>query len=119
MKVTFAKKERFMVVGYERIFNLDNMKNEDIPGFWNDVMKENLLCKIENVTNKNECLGLCTELDENKNFNYIIGVSVDKIDDLPENAKSYEIPECEYAVFTVKGEVPKAIQEAWMYIMNE
>ena len=119
MDVKFVKKDAFTVIGYERQYNLDTMKSSDIPGFWDDILKSKSLTLIENPINYNECLGLCIEMDSNNNFNYIIGISVDKVGELPAGAKLYEIKECEYAVFTVLGEVPKAIQDTWMYIMNE
>lgn len=54
---------------------------------------------------------------EEQVFDYTIGVEVYK--NLDDSLKIIDIPACDWAIFEVTGDLPKAIQETWQYIYTE
>ena len=119
MKPRIITKEEFYVVGVElRTSNENNQNLEKIPEFWCKNLEAGLLkrfTELTNAVNPNTQLGICADFDDEK-FTYIIGTEVTNLDNIPKGMKGRTIPAAKYAVFTAKGQPPKAVQDTWKYI---
>ena len=120
MEPKIVKKQQFDVIGLEmRTTFKEDLNHPEIPAFWEKVMKEKMLEQIPNKKDENQ-YGICADMNEDdKTFAYIIAHEVTSMDDIPDGMISRTIPEAEYALFTVKGQFPKSIQDAFKYIYKE
>jgi AraC family transcriptional regulator len=121
MEPKFITRSSFPVIGFELKTTLkDNQNTKQIPEFWGKIMAEKLIDKIPNRKDEKESLGVCTDFNmEDQSFIYMIASEVTSTDSIPDGMVMRIIPEAEYAVFTVKGEIPKSIQDAFAWIFNE
>lgn len=121
MEPKFVKKDSFDVIGFEIKTTLkDNQNTKDIPEFWCKIMAGNLVDKIPNRKDEKESLGICIDFDCNdQSFSYLIASEVTSTDNIPDGMVKRTIPGAEFAVFTVKGEMPKSIPEGFARIFSE
>lgn len=90
-----------------------------VPQFWQKFLKEKGWEKIPNKTERAASFGICTNMHENGDFDYMIGYEVKDFSKIPDGMGSLIIPAGKYAVFTAKGKIPEKIQEVWKYIYSD
>lgn len=99
-----------LIAGYGGRFTAETTR--DIPDLW-----ERFIPEIGNIPGqKNEVTyGICCNPDGQGSFEYIAGVEIDKLDDLPEKFRWVEVQPQQYAVFEHKGSL-KTLPETFQYI---
>ena len=111
----FAKGSFQLVAGWGGRFTQETAK--DIPALW-----ERFLADIENIPSRvgKETYGVCCNPDGEGGFEYIAGVEISKLDELPERYRWVELQEQYYAVFAHRGsldnlgQVFQAIWNDWL-----
>lgn len=126
MEPRIIRKDGMNLVGYSiTTKNVDGQNNKDIVKFWNEYMTDGRMEKLHSqkfVKNQSE-FGACLPVDLEGNFQYLIAVEAQTLDNIPSEYKTYKIDQQEYAVFTT----PKAtdstfaqkIQETWVFIFDK
>ncbi len=94
----FARGPFQLIAGFGRHFTQGSAA--DIPELW-----AQLLSCIGKVPGQvgGETYGVCCNPDGKGGFEYIAGVAISKLDDLPEEYRWIELKEQEYAVFEHQG----------------
>ncbi len=100
-----------LIAGYGGRFTAETTR--DIPDLW-----EKFIPEIGNIPGqKNEVTyGICCNPDGQGSFEYIAGVEIDKLDDLPEKFRWVEVQPQQYAIFEHKGSLktlPETFQHIW------
>jgi AraC family transcriptional regulator len=100
-----------LIAGFGGRFTQDTTAG--IPDLWDQFIPE-----IGNIAGqKGEITyGICCNPDGNGGFEYIAGVEISKLDDLPEKYRWVEVQPQQYAVFEHKGSLdglPETFQYIW------
>lgn len=101
-----------LIAGFGGRFTQDS--TEDIPALWEKLIPH--LGKIPAQVNE-VTYGVCCNADGEGGFEYIAGVQIDKLDELPEKYRWVEIQPQHYAVFEHKGPLEQ-LPETFQYIWN-
>jgi predicted transcriptional regulator YdeE len=103
-----------------RTTNKDNQSAQDIGKLWGQFYSENILEKIPNKVN-NDIYSIYTDYKNNFQDEYttIIGVRVNNLHSIPAGCVGREFPNENFKVFTAKGQMPKAIMDAWFNIWQQ
>jgi AraC family transcriptional regulator len=114
MEPRIAKVEAFTVVGM-RVHGKN--ENDEIPQMWQAFGAR--AKEIKHLVNPHVCYGICANMDESTGaFDYVVGIEVDNIADLPEGMVSWNVPEGTYAVFTCTlptvGETFRHAYHTWL-----
>ena len=129
MDYVVEKMKGFSVIGFERIFSMDN-SYEEIPKFWADVyqkqiaplyQKEKPDTAIETAVWKHKIgeFGVCIDdIGKNNEFRYLIAGAYTG-GEVPEGMSLYELPDMEWAKFSCKGPMPGALQSVNTKIFQE
>ncbi|NLW43450.1 MAG: AraC family transcriptional regulator [Tissierellia bacterium] len=114
MDISIQKKPGFIIAGYK----MEAIDSSLCPQAWEKLFEQNSLEDLEKMGN-GQSYGVCFDIEDVKHINYMAAYDV-KDKDLAEkmNLEIIEIPENEYAIVELKGEVPKCIHEGWKYIME-
>jgi AraC family transcriptional regulator len=104
--------EAFSVIGFEKMFHMDNSKQE-IPKFWGEFFQKGLHEKVCPM------FGICFDADANGNFPYLIGETLKPDAVVPKGMVKREIPAHLWARFICKGPMPGAIQSVTKQIYSE
>ncbi|MCD4820456.1 MAG: GyrI-like domain-containing protein [Candidatus Cloacimonetes bacterium] len=103
----FVEKESFKIVGMSV---KTTMKNNKIPNLWNEFMPR--VEEIRDFCVPIVAIGLCPyegvdyeDYNDETEFEYIAGIMVNEISEIPEGMISREIQTNKYAVFTHKGKL--------------
>ncbi len=107
MEPKIVTKPAFTVVGM--LYHGRNEKNE-IPQMWGEFVPR--IGEIKHQLETHESYGVCRDLEPEGVFEYVAGVPVRKVEDVPEGMVSWDVPEGKYAVFTC---TLKTIHEAYQY----
>lgn len=112
------EKPAMMVIGIEcRTSNLADAAPQDIPKLWGKFFEENVLGKIPNKTSDEIVALYCDyEDDHTKPYTVVIGCETRSIDEIPDGMVAKVIPATKYAVYSAKGEHPKALIDTWSHI---
>lgn len=115
MNHRIVERKKTILIGMECTTTLNENRIENtLPKLWNIFSEK--IDEIKNRVNDKEYFGLCGEIksfdpnikmNDDMKFNYLAGVEVTSIEDIPEGMKVVEIPEQKYIVFTHKGELDK------------
>ena len=107
MEPKIVTKPAFTVVGL--LYHGKNENNE-IPQLWAEFMTRSQ--ELKQVATPHLGYGVCGDLDDSDEFNYLAGFGVTGIDEIPAGMSSWDVPEQTYAVFpcTLKG-----IHQAYQY----
>ena len=99
MEPRYETRPAFMVVGMMYRGKNENM---EINAMWNEFIP-----RFKEITEGDfkETFGVCRMLEDamDGEFEYVAGVKVNKVDDLPEGMVARFVPEQKYAVFTHRG----------------
>ena len=99
-----------LIAGYGGRFTAETTR--DIPDLW-----EKFIPEIGNIPGQKSevTYGICCNPDGQGSFEYIAGVEIDKLDDLPDKFRWVEVQPQQYAVFEHKGSL-KTLPETFQYI---
>jgi AraC family transcriptional regulator len=105
MEPKIVTKDEVKVIGM-RYYGAN--QNNEIPQMWSEFNQR--IPEIKNIKPDGAAYGICTELDvpleeltDEHEFEYIAGMEVTSLDEIPEGMVGKVIPAHKYAVFTVKG----------------
>jgi predicted transcriptional regulator YdeE/DNA-binding transcriptional MerR regulator len=107
MEPKIVTKPAFTVVGM--LYHGKNEHNE-IAQMWGKFVPR--IEEIKHITGSHDSYGVCSDLEPAGTFEYVAGVPVDKVEDVPEGMVSWDVPQNEYAVFPC---TLKTIGEAYQY----
>lgn len=90
---------------------------QDMPLLWQKFMQEGLVHHIPTPTNQS-LLAVYSgyDGDHTKPYNYLIGMQVDSVDEVPVGMVAKIIPSQKYAIFTGRGTFPENLQQVWRKI---
>lgn len=111
----FIEKPEFKVVGMEcRITKESNMVNRDGENFWKKFcpLSQNIQNRVDDITS----YGMSYPDSASDNFIYMVCVEVTEKGSIPAGMVYKEIPGCKCAVFTIKGEREKIIENFYFTI---
>lgn len=119
MDYKIVKKESFSVLGAAKSFTFESAK-QGITQFWNDLghfKNGNLVCgmfgvNIHESPSEIKCGG-------EGEFEYLIADLYNPSMDIPEGLTVRTIPALTWAVFPIKGPIPKALQDVNAKIFSE
>ncbi len=101
----------------------DGQNSKEIPAFWQAYMQDQLGAKVAGKKRPDVELGVCTTMDEDGTFRYIIGFETDDETEVPEGMVDYVIPEATYAIFTTppagQEDFTDSIQGTWNKVFSE
>ncbi|WP_018749755.1 AraC family transcriptional regulator [Paenibacillus sanguinis] len=106
------------IMGYSmKTTTVEGENSTEIPAFWQQYIQEQWGKTIPGKTNPNVELGICTTLNEDGSFLYIIGFEVSESTPVPKGLTEYTIPATTYAIFTTppanQSEFVASIQQTW------
>ncbi|VVO34674.1 GyrI-like domain-containing protein [Pseudomonas fluorescens] len=107
----FANGHFLLIAGFGGRFTTDTIKG--IPDLWEKFIPE--IGKIPGQKSE-VTYGICCNPDGKGGFEYIAGVEIEKLDDLPEKYRWVEVQPQHYAVFEHKGSLetlPRTFQYIW------
>lgn len=115
MEPKIIKKPAFTIVGLPYF---GKNENQEIHELWNQFNRR--MAQIGEVKNDTgeACIGLCITRDDNPlggAFEYIAGLPVSQVEDLPENFVVRQVPEHTYAVFSHQGDL-QSLGKTYEYI---
>jgi len=96
----FVEKEGFQVIGM-RYFGAN--QNGEIPKLWDDFCPQ--MKNVPNVCQPDVAVGVCSNMNDDGEFEYVAALIVDSVDEVPENMVARTVPAQNYAVFTHKGKL--------------
>ena len=94
MEPKIVSKSAFTVVGMK--YRGKNENNE-IAQMWGVFVPR--IREIPHITDQDTCYGICHDLEENDVFEYVAGIAVTSVENVPEGMVSWEVPAQKYAVF--------------------
>ena len=111
----------FKIIGIAaRTTNQNNQSVQDIGKLWGQFYANNLIDKIPNKLS-NDIYSIYTDYksDFTEDYTIIIGMQVDNLDTIPSGLIGRKFPGDNFTVFLAKGEMPKAIMDAWATIWEQ
>ena len=115
MKYEIVEIKEKTLVGFKTRVKDDETMSEKISNLWEKLYSEKGAKNIKNRTNNN-AIGVYYNYSNENGFEYdcLTGCEVkNKIDEIPEDMTSLEIPEGKYAKFVITGNPEKAVGEFW------
>lgn len=114
MNITIEKKAAFAVAGVLA----SQIESKDCSGVW-DELYANRHCDALKKLGSGQTFGVCSELSSGTGINYLAGYDTRDIKKAQELGFTVlEVPEAQYAVVPVRGNVPDSIHEAWKYVLE-
>jgi len=118
MDCKIVKKEAFSVLEKVEPFTTENGENlRKITEFWTRAHKDGTMDTLLKQAKNDYAFGIC--YGKGVFFDYSIAVQCAETCVAPEGYRVNRIPAYTWAVFTCKGAMPTAIQNAWREIMTE
>lgn len=113
MQPTFITKPAFTVVGI-KLRHEDHDNKQEIPQLWGDFMPRGK--EIAQMVTPPVMYGLMGNFDpETDAFDYMAGVGVTAVENIPEGMERWDVPEQHYAVFET---TLATLQESYDFICN-
>jgi len=120
MEPGVVKLQEFSVIGIQaRTNNADEMTGDGaIPKQWARFFKEGIADKIPNkVDSTIYAVYTGYASDRNGEYDFIIGMKVSSVSDVPPGMVAKKVPRGKYAVLTsVKGQVAQVVPQAWQRV---
>jgi predicted transcriptional regulator YdeE len=100
-----------------RTTNSGNQSVQDIGKLWETFYAENLLGKIPNKLST-DIYAIYTDYksDYKDEYTTLLGLQVSSLDNIPGGLIGRHFPAETFQVFTAKGQMPKAVMDAWFDI---
>lgn len=111
----------FKIIGISvRTTNQNNQAQEDLGKLWGQFISENIYEKITNKSSS-EILAIYTDYKSNYTEDYttIIGVPVSTLNEIPDGMIGRKFQPENFKKFVAKGEMPKAVVDAWTEIWQQ
>jgi predicted transcriptional regulator YdeE len=110
-EVKVVLRQRIGIIGFIlKTTFIEKRQAKEIPPFFHKIMQENSLESIPNRINKDQ-ICLFDKKPDSPNFDYYMGVEVERADSTPENMKAFVIPEGKYATTSfIKTGNPDVLQ---------
>lgn len=113
MEAKIVTRPAFTIVGVK--YHGKN-EHDEIKAMWGEFIPQ--MDGVPHRTEQHISYGACWDVDEQGEFDYIAGLAVSKVADVPEGMVSCEIPEQEYAVFRCTlpqlGDTFGYVYKTWM-----
>ncbi|TCT18254.1 AraC family transcriptional regulator [Melghiribacillus thermohalophilus] len=109
MEPKFKKKEAYHIVGLQ----MHSSRAHEIPNMWDEL--DQVKDQIQHRVSQTIYLGVMEPTGVNVEFNYIAGVEVYELKDIPEGMVGKSFPANEYVVFTHRG-TTETLQDTFQYI---
>lgn len=125
MQPQIVELPKMHVIGFSITTSTEGGRNrKEIPEFWQQYMNNGWAEQIPGKVNPNVELGVCTAMEKDGSFRYIIGSVVEEAQTVPEGLTGYTIPSTTYAVFTtppvdVVEKFSPSIHKTWDVIFSE
>lgn len=123
MNYKIVEKQAFRVLEKVELHSITPDENGNtIPAFWERAQTDGTMeTLLQKATDKTLLFGICygNEATDEKTFLYSIAVLYDGAEPAPEGFHVREIPAATWAVFSLVGAMPDAIQNAWQTICAE
>ena len=120
MEPGVVKLQEFSVIGIQaRTNNADEMTGDGaIPKQWTRFFKEGIADKIPNkVDSTIYAVYTGYASDRNGEYDFIIGMKVSSVSDVPPGMVAKKVPRGKYAVVTsAKGQVAQVVPQAWQRV---
>jgi len=120
MEPGVVKLQEFSVIGIQaRTGNADEMTGDGaIPKQWTRFFKEGIADKIPNkVDSTIYAVYTGYASDRNGEYDFIIGMKVSSVSDVPPGMVAKKVPRGKYAVVTsAKGQVAQVVPQAWQRV---
>lgn len=117
MKTRIIKRDAFKVAGIQG----EGIFSHDCPAIWTRLYEKASLFELELLGN-GQSMGLCYGEVIDTSINYMAAYNVSNDNVAKAKALGLEIldvPAAEYFVTSLKGAIPKSIQDGWLYVMEE
>ena len=122
MKYHIKIKKAFNVIGFE-LKTTSKRAEVEIGQLWHKFIAERWEDKIPTITHIEPLAvyydyhgkGMCCPMGPDS-YACLIGCQVEKLDEIPVGMTGKAVPEQKYAVFTVTGEFPESLINAWKEI---
>jgi predicted transcriptional regulator YdeE len=110
----------FFIAGLSvRTTNQNGQSQKDIGDLWTRVMNGNILQSIGNKTSGDTyCVYTDYESDHTGFYTALIGCSVGSLDNIPAGLTGLTIARGKYKIYSLAGEFPQNVHEAWVEIWN-
>lgn len=120
MDYKIVEKDAFSVMGKSIKTSLVDGQNKlEVPVFWEESRKNGLDNELAVHAGEMGIMGICMDFDkEQEQVRYFIGAEKSNTE-VPDTWEEGIIPATTWAVFPVKGPMPKAIQYVWERIFSE
>lgn len=120
MDYKIVEKDAFSVMGKSIKTSLVDGKNKlEVPAFWEESRNNGLDNELAVHAGEMGIMGICMDFDkEQEQVRYFIGAEKSNTE-VPDTWEEGVIPATTWAVFPVKGPMPKAIQHVWERIFSE
>ena len=114
MNVIIKRKEKFYVAGIKQ----ENMDNALCPEIWDKLYSKYDETELEKF-GSGQSYGMCYGIDNENKINYMACYDVKDTEKAKKmGLEVVEISEAEYAIFELKGAIPKCIHDGWKYAME-
>ena len=91
-------------------------ENNEIPQLWGKLLPR--MSEIQHKATSGESFGICDNLEEDGQFNYVAGFAVNSADDVPEGMVAWHVPEHLYAIhpctISTIAETYHYIHQTWL-----
>lgn len=114
MEISIQKKKAFTIAGIKKEAIDSSLCSET----WNNLFEKHSAEELAKIGN-GQSVGVCFDIKDCNLINYMAAYNVaDREMAKKMDLELMEIPENEYAIVKLKGEVPKCIHEGWRYVME-
>jgi AraC family transcriptional regulator len=96
----------------------DGRNRTEIPSFFHQVLEEAKLAKVPHRLNQNQ-LCIFKMAKNSPDFDYIMGVEVESIDEIPAGMESIMLPQGEYVVLTIIKRGPEDVGQGFQYLYEK
>lgn len=117
MKTRIVSRDSFKVAGIKA----EGIKSYQCPSIWDKLYEHGSFIELELLGN-GQSLGLCYGEVVDDSINYMAAYHVSNENQTKAEAIGLElldVPAADYFVATLKGPIPKSIQDGWRFVMEE
>lgn len=114
MDISIQKKNSFVVAG----LIMNSIDTSMCPDIWKKLFEKCSMDELESM-GSGQSFGVCFDIKDCNLINYMAAYDISNKEIAEKmNLDIMEIPENEYAVVTLKGQIPDSIHEGWKYLME-
>lgn len=111
--------EDMKVIGLVLHTSFQQGRNQaEIPAFFHQVLEEGKLATVPHRLNQHQ-LCIFKMAKHSPDFDYIMGVEVEQIDEIPAGMESITLPQGEYVVLTIIKRGPEDVGHGFEYLFEQ